>query len=198
MMTSTKVSLWAAGIWLALNLVVSALAPSEREFMNMGFSEARSAIEGLSVIQGIANISLIAALISIVVTGFKKIIGKHTPHITHVAGHAISASGGATVATDSARIDQSVNVSNSSFQLSPDHYAAIATILRHIKASGLPSVTKNHAALLEEKIATDGGRKNLEPEKTKSYLKDLVSLAESAKPIAEITVKAIELLTKVI
>jgi hypothetical protein len=196
MLTSTKVSLWAAGVGLGLYLLVAALMPGPEDVFKMTFSDGFSTIRTLNVVQTIATIFLIIALISIVVTGFKKIQARPTSQITHIGGHAITATGGSTIATDNAHIDQLVNVSHSSFHLSPDHYAAISVLLKHIHASNLPSVTRNHATLLEEQIGTAGDKKNVDPGRVKSYLQDLVSIADSAKPLAEATTKAIELLTK--
>lgn len=194
MMTSTKISLWAFGIWFIASLLATAMVPSESEFMSMGFGEAQETIQSVNAVQSIANIAFIVGLISLIVTGFKKVMGKHTPHITNIGGHNISAGGNSTVATDSAKIDQSINISDSQIQSVSEHRDTIEKLVNHIIDSDLPDVTKSHAKLLSESIGNELGSKSPNKEKIQGYIKDVVSLVEATRPTAELVLSGIKML----
>ena len=193
-MTSTWVSIWSFVIWLITTVIVAAIAPNEHEFFRMDFSEARGTIESMAVVQGIGNFAFLVGIVALIVTGFRKIMEKHTPQVTNVAGHNIRAGDKSIIATDQARVDQSMNVADSSFVLTLDHRNAVGSLVEHILASDLPELTKNHAKLLSETLHSNIDDDNADPRKSKNYLEDIVNLAERTKPTAKAILEGISLL----
>ena len=128
---------------------------------------------------------------------YKKVIGKHTPNITNIAGHSINAGDRSTIATDNAKIDQSISISDSNIRQVSEHMDTINMLVGHITESELPRVTKNHAELLSESISKEVEAEPPNEEKIQGYVKDIIALAESTKPIAELVISGIKLLKSV-
>ena len=194
MMTSTKVSVWSFVIWLFATVIVAAIAPNEHEFFRMGFPQARDTIESIAVVQSIGNLAFLVGIAALIVTGFRKIMEKHTPHVTNVTGHNIRAGDKSIIATDQAKVDQSMKVADSSFVLTLEHKNAVRSLVEHILASDLPELTKNYAKLLSETLYRNVDDNNEDPRIMKNYLKDIIDLAERTKPTARTILQGIFLL----
>ena len=194
MKLSTKVAIACGVAWFVLNLIASAVGPSSKEeFFRQSPSEAESMIATVNLFQGLANLSLLAAVVSILVTAYGRIIGKQTPHVTNVGGHQITATHGATVATDNARVDQSTNMVDSSLVLSmsDEQMRAVRELGQAIAGSQVPADRKRQAELIVssvERARSDGG----DLSRVRSYLSDLASIVESAKPLAESAAAALQ------
>ncbi|NGN97279.1 hypothetical protein G5S52_06280 [Grimontia sp. S25] len=110
--------------------------------------------------------------------------------------NSIVATHSANVATGNATIDNStnLNINGSIDGLSNDKLAAIQELITFVKSGELNTEDESVAKFIVEDIEQQFSEESPNAEKILSFSNKLVSLIESAKPIAANVVKAIELL----
>ncbi|UTM56135.1 hypothetical protein L4174_009765 [Photobacterium sp. CCB-ST2H9] len=194
MMSSTKISIGFTIAWLLLNMIASGSVPSSLHDPDFGEKVATA-----SSFQGLSNLCLIVAIVSIIVTGFKKVMSKQIEHheTTITTGdNSIVATNKSTVATGNASIDQStvVNIQSGLEGMSNETLSAIEELLSYAKSGSLSTEDQSVASFIVEDIESALSSDSPNIDKIVSFSNKLASLIETSKPVVESVIKAIQLL----